>query len=336
MDPVKFAVVGLGMGRNRSRMTTETEGAELAMVVDLDEERARAVGEELGVPWALDIEEALSRDDIECIFVMTPSGTHVDVALQAVAANKNVITTKPMDVSTSACDRLIDACDKQGVHLLVDFQSRYVDGNLATQRAVQEGWLGRPMLGEFRFKWYRSQAYYDDRGGWRGTWDMDGGGSLANQGIHGLDLLMWVMGDIKAVYAEIAVLNHDIETEDTGVVIFDFANGSKGAVTSTTTFPCEEEYEAGGGAYYSFEVHGDKGGIFLHDALGGTGEFMVAEDVKKKIEAVVCPRKNIIDDAVHVIRHGAAPVVDGREGRKSVALLEAIYQSAREGRKVAL
>ena len=327
MEPVSFAVVGLGMGRGRSRLVKETDGARLAMVVDIDKERAQGVGEELEVPWALSIDEALARDDIECVFVLTPSGTHAEVAIQAARAGKHVITTKPMDVSVEACTRLIRACDEAGVHLMVDFQSRYVDANVQLRHAVQAGWLGKPLIGEFRFKWWRSQAYYDARDGWRGTWKLDGGGSLANQGVHGLDMLMWTMGDVDALYAEVAVMNHDIETEDVGLVIIDFASGAKGAVTTTTTYP-------GTSPYYSLEVHGTEGGVLLDNLLDGQGRYHVPDDVKEKMAGVPNPVKNIIQDAVQVIRYGAQPAIDGREGRRTVALLEAIYRSAREGRKV--
>ncbi len=327
MEPVSFAVVGLGMGRGRSKLVTETEGAHLAMVVDIDKQRAQKVGEELNVPWALSIDDALERDDIECVFVLTPSGTHADVAIQAAEAGKHVITTKPMDVNVAACNRLIAAAEKAGVHLMVDFQSRYVDANVQLQHAVQAGWLGRPLIGEFRFKWWRSQGYYDAQQGWRGTWALDGGGSLANQGVHGLDMLMWTMGDIDTVYAETVVMNHDIETEDVGLVILSFKNGSKGAVTATTTYPGESPY-------YSLEVHGTDGGVLLHDLLGGQGDYHVPEEVQKRMEAIENPSQSIIDDAIQVIRHGKAPAIDGREGRRTVALLETIYRSSREGRKV--
>lgn len=332
MEPVRFAVVGLGMGRNRSRMVKATKGVELSLVVDMDEERARSVGEELDVPWALSLEDALCRDDIEVVFVLTPSGTHADIGIEIAKSGKHVITTKPMDVSVEACTRLIRACEEAGVHLLVDFQSRYVQGNIAVQRAMAEGWLGKPILGEFRFKWYRSQEYYDDRGGWRGTWSMDGGGSLANQGVHGLDLLTWVMGPVTSVYARTYIANHDIETEDLGLVMLDFTSGARGAITTTTTFPGV----AGDGPYYSLEVHGTDGGVLLDDCLAGTGRYFVQEDIRERLQAVPNPVTSIVEDAVNVIRHGAKPAVDGREGRSTVALLEAIYRSAREETTVAV
>lgn len=330
MEPVNFAVVGLGMGRNRAQVVKGTQGAHLVAVVDIDEERARRVGTELNVPWTLSLEEALRKyPEIDCVFVLTPSGLHAEVAVQAARAGKHVITTKPMDVTVAACNRLIRACEKAKVHLMVDFQSRYVDANVQLAHAVHEGWLGRPLVGEFRFKWWRSQAYFDDRGGWRGTWKLDGGGSLANQGVHGLDFLIWVMGDVTRVTARTAILNHKIETEDVAFAILDFANGAKGAVTTTTTFP-----EAS--PYYSLEVHGTQGGVLMEDALGGTGRYLLPADVKERMAQVPNPVHSIVEDAIRVIRDGAQPAVDGREGRRTVQLLESIYRSARTGRTVAV
>jgi predicted dehydrogenase len=318
------------MGHNRARLMSQTEGAKLVTVIDIDEERARKVGTELNVPWALTLDEALRvHPEIECVMVMTPSGTHSDVGCQVAESGRHVITTKPMDVSVTACNRLIKTCERRGVHLMVDFQSRYVDDNVRLAHAVQQGWLGKPLLAEFRFKWWRPQEYYDERGGWRGTWKLDGGGSIANQGVHGLDLLLWVMGTPSAVYAESVVMSHEIETEDLSLVIFDFPNGAKGAMTTTTTFP-----EAS--PYYSFEVHGTEGGVLFDDALGGTGRYFVKTEVRERMAQIANPLKSVIDDAIRVIRNGAKPAIDGREGRRTVHMLETIYRSAREGRKIAV
>ena len=188
-----FAVVGLGMGRSRARLIQETEGAELTVVVDRNEELAAEVGAELGVNWAPNLDDVLARSDVDVVMIMTPSGLHADLGCLAAQAGKNVITTKPMDVSTEQCDRLIAASESSGVKLAVDYQSRYVDTNFRVANALSEGALGKPLLGEVRFKWFRAQQYFEHGNGWRGTWSMDGGGSLANQGSHLLDLLLWFM-----------------------------------------------------------------------------------------------------------------------------------------------
>ena len=246
---VNFAVIGLGMGRNRSRMIQDTDGAELKCVVDLQSDLAQKTGEELGTDWGSDIDDVLGRNDIDCVMVMTPSGTHAEIGIRAAKAGKHVITTKPMDVSTEACDRLIAACDEAGVKLAVDYQSRYVDNNYRVAEALKRGWLGRPILGEVRFKWFRSDGYFEHNDGWRGTWKMDGGGSLANQGAHLLDIITWFMGEVESVYGETAIMNHDIETEDIGLAILRFKNGARGAIVGTTTFPTDAYFSAEGARY---------------------------------------------------------------------------------------
>ncbi len=322
-----FAVVGLGMGRNRARQVKDTTGAELKMVVDINEELARGVGEEMGCDWSCRLDDALSRKDVEVVLVMTPSGLHAEIGVRAARARKHVITTKPMDVSTASCDLLIDAAADAGILLGVDYQSRYVDNNYRIAEALRRGWLGRPLLGEIRFKWFRSQEYFEHGGGWRGTWAMDGGGSLANQGSHLVDLLLWFMGEPVRVYAETAIVNHDIETEDMGLAILNFASGAKGTMVGTTSFPAS--------AYFSAEVHGTEAGVIVEDAL--TGRIRVfGQGLADRLEGIENTRQNVVEDMVSALENGTRLRVDGHEGRRTVELLEAVYASAREGRTVAL
>ncbi len=323
---VGFAVVGLGMGKSRARLIQETKGAELAVVIDTNQALAASAGSQLGVDWAPNLEEALGRSDVDVVMVMTPSGLHADLGCIAAAAGKHVITTKPMDVSTSQCDRLIAAADSAGVKLAVDYQSRYVDTNYRVARALELGYFGMPLLGEVRFKWFRSQEYFDSGDGWRGTWAMDGGGSLANQGSHLIDLLLWFMGEPERLYAETSILAHDIETEDLGMAIINFRSGAKGAVVGTTTFP-------GHNAYFSAEVHGTEGGVLIEEALDGTCR-IIGEGLEEKLNAIENPFENAIADMVYCLERDSTPRIDGREGRRTVALLEDIYRSSREGARV--
>ncbi len=320
---VGFAVVGLGMGRARAKQIAETPGAELKLVVDLNAELAQKVGEEFRCPWATSLDEALGRGDVQVVMVMTPSGLHAKIGVQVARAGKHVITTKPMDVSTAACDQLIAAADAAGVKLAVDYQSRYVDNNFRVAEALRQGWLGQPILGEVRFKWFRSQDYFRHGTGWRGTWAMDGGGSLANQGSHLLDLLLWYMGEPARVYAETAIMNHQIETEDLGMALLNFQSGAKGAIVGTTTFPASP--------YFSAEVHGTQGGVLIDAVLEGKMR-VFGEGLEEKLNSIPNPLHNIIEDMVSALEAGTQLRVDGREGRRTVALLEHIYTSAKEGR----
>ena len=318
-----FAVVGLGMGRSRARQVVDTPGAELNLVVDINEELARKVGEEMGCQWTAHLGEALGRGDIDAVMVMTPSGLHAEVGIRAAKAGKHVITTKPMDVTTTACDRLIAASDEARILLGVDYQSRYVDNNFRIAEALRQGWFGRPVLGEIRFKWFRSQEYFEHGNGWRGTWAMDGGGSLANQGSHLIDLLLWFMGEPVRVYAETAIVNHDIETEDIGLAILNFASGAKGTIAGTTSFPVS--------AYFSAEVHGTEAGVIIDDALTGKIRVYGAE-LEQRLNQIENPMHNVVEDLVSAVEQGTPLRVDGREGRRTVELLEAVYFSARKGK----
>ena len=320
-----FAVVGLGMGRNRAKQVLETAGAELRLVVDLNEDLAREVGGEMGCDFCTDLGEALGRADVDVIVVMTPSGLHAKIGVEAIQAGKHVITTKPMDVSTKACDELINAADAAGVLVGVDYQSRYVDNNYRVAEGLKLGMLGKPILGEVRFKWFRSQDYFEHGNGWRGTWAMDGGGSLANQGSHLIDLLLWFMGVPTTVYGETAIMNHDIETEDVGQAIVNFSSGAKGGILGTTTFPASP--------YFSAEAHGSEGGVLLDAVL--SGEMRVfGEGLEEKLQSIENPIANVVEDMVSALQNGTQLRVDGREGRRTVALLENIYRSAREGKKL--
>ncbi len=322
---VGFAIVGLGMGKSRARQVIETEGAKLVVVVDLNAELAQQVATDMGCDWTADLNEALRRDDVDVVLVMTPSGLHAKVGVEVARAGKNVITTKPMDVSTTACDELIAAADEAGVLLGVDYQSRYVDNNLRVAEALRQGWLGKPILGEVRFKWFRSQEYFEHGNGWRGTWAMDGGGSLANQGAHLIDLLSWFMGDAVRVYGETAIMNHAIETEDIGLAILNFENGAKGTILGTTTFPQS--------VYFSAEVHGSEGGILVDAALDGSMR-VFGDGLEEKLQTIENPVKNVVEDVISALEKGTELRVDGREGRRTVALLERIYESARKGEAV--
>ena len=322
---VGFAVVGLGMGRGRARLIKETAGADLKVVVDLNEELAREVAQELECDWTTQLDNALEREDVEVVMVMTPSGLHARLGVQAARAGKHVITTKPMDVTTAACDELIGAADAAGVKLWVDYQSRYVDNNFRVAEALRQGWLGQPILGEVRFKWFRPQEYFEHGNGWRGTWAMDGGGSLANQGSHLLDLLLWFMGDPVRVYAETAIMGHDIETEDIGMAILNFGSGAKGTILGTTTFPAS--------VYFGAEVHGTAGGVILDAALEGTMR-VFGEGLEEKLNSLDNPHQNVIEDMVAAVEGEGQMRVDGRQGRRTVALLESIYSSARAGTAV--
>lgn len=326
---VTFGVVGLGMGASRAETVAGTEGAKLVAVCDLIEGKARHVAAKHGCDWYTDYEEMLAREDIDVVYVMTFSGLHAEHAMMAARAGKHVISTKPLDVSVAKVDELIGECASRGLKLVTDFESRYSVDYQTVRNAVRSGALGRIILAEARLKWYRSQDYYDTNGGWRGTWRLDGGGSLSNQTVHFIDELCWIMGDVTSVYAELGAFGHDIEGEDMGLAILNFASGAKGAITGTTTFPAS--------LYEGIEIHGDRGAV-LTTKRGDSIEWVWAEgceidSASLRVEPEV---RSAAQDMVRAINENREPQVTGEEGRKSVVVLEALRKSNETGQVVRL
>ncbi len=316
------------MGANRAKLVAECPDARLACVCDLREDVAEKVAGEHGCDWTTQYEDMLARDDIDVIGVMTPSGWHCDHALQAIAAGRHCFTTKPMDLRVAKCDAAIAAAKERGVVLAVDFDCRYNPANHRIRMALQQGLLGKPLLADLRMKWYRKQEYYDGGHppGWRSRLETEGG-SLANQGVHFVDLLLWFMGSLTEVRGRIATVAHSIETEDLANALLTFESGAWGVVQTTTAhYPREGS---------DIEISGDRGSLVWRD--NRVERWETQDGGVEQLEALE-PRAdlpaNIIEDMVAAVRDGAAPLVTGEEGRKSTALLEAVYESARTGEAV--
>lgn len=326
---VTFGVVGLGMGMNRARKVAATQGARLAAVCDLHEDLARKAAGEHSCDYYTDYEEMLKRDDIDVIYVMTFSGLHAEHGIMAAQAGKHVVSTKPLDVDLAKVDKLIHECASRGLKLVNDYDSRYSVNYNTIRSAVSFGVLGKIILAEARLKWFRDQDYYDKNGGWRGTWVLDGGGSLSNQTVHFIDQLCWIVGEVNSVYAEFGVFSHDIEGEDTGTAILNFKNGARGVIVGTTTFPRNH--------YAGVEIHGDKGAALTTRINDGV-EWVWADGCETDPESLrVEPQvKSAVEDMVRAIKQGCDPLVTGEEGRKSVVLLEALRKSNETGQPVTL
>ncbi len=318
---IGFAVVGLGMGANRAGIVAATEGTKLVAVCDLIEERATKQAEKHGCDWYTDYEKMLEREDVDVVYVMTFSGLHAKHGIMAAEAGKHVISTKPLDVSVAKVDELILACKSRNLKLVTDFETRYGGVYNSIKNAIDSGSLGKIILAEARLKWFRAQSYYEENGGWRGTWELDGGGSLSNQTVHYVDQLCGLMGDVTSVYAELGVYNHEIEGEDMGLAIINFANGAKGVIVGTTTFPKSH--------YCGVEIHGSKGAA-LTTRLGKEVEWVWAEGCEVAPETLKVELRvgNAVEDMLRAIKTNCDPVMSGEEGRKSVALLEALRESS--------
>jgi UDP-N-acetyl-2-amino-2-deoxyglucuronate dehydrogenase len=343
------AIVGCGMiARFHARALAEVPGARLRALVSRNPANARAVADAAGTPCEIYTELApvLARRDIDIVIITTPSGAHLQPALAAAQAGKHVVVEKPLEISVERCDRIIDACERNHVQLVTIFPSRFADANQLLKAAVDAGRFGRLTLGETTCKWWRPQSYYDE-GGWKGTKALDGGGALMNQAIHNVDLLQWLMGQVTHVTGFTATLAHErIEVEDTAVACLRFANGALGVIQATTSVHP--------GLPKTVSIHGDHGTAVVEqeDILRWEFRPETAEDdaVRKRFAQKVGASGGAsnpaaishegharqLRDFVRAITDGQAPRVDGREGRKAVAIIEAIYGSAATGRTVAL
>ena len=190
---IGFAVVGLGMGRHHCKAVTNAPGARLVGVCDIDPERLGPAAKDFECKAWDTLEQVLADDEVDVVNIATPSGSHVELALQVVAAGKNLIVEKPADIRVDRIDDLIAAVDAAGVKAGGIFQSRLDPLNRKIREAIADGALGNLIGVHGHLPWYRKQSYYDGaHGSWKGTWDMDGGGSLMNQGVHTVDLLQWM------------------------------------------------------------------------------------------------------------------------------------------------
>ena len=347
---MNFAIVGCGMiARFHARAIAEIPGCRVAALVSRSAASATTMAHELQLrdcQCSTDLAAVLARPDIDIVVITTPSGAHLEPAAAAANAGKHVVVEKPLEITTERCDRLIEACERNRVKLCTIFPSRFGDANQLLKAAIAAGRFGRLTLGETTCKWWRTQQYYDD-GGWKGTLALDGGGALMNQAIHNVDLLLWLMGPVQQVAAFSATLAHQrIEVEDTAVACLRFANGALGVIQATTSVHP--------GLPKTVAIHGDQGTVVIEqdDILRWQLTPETPED--RNIQERFRQRSGTsggssnpsaisheghrrqLADFVQAIGNNTQPQVDGREGRRSVELIQAIYRSAATGQAITL
>jgi predicted dehydrogenase len=336
MTELGFGIVGGGViGPHHARALQNVSGAGIVAVCDIIPAVAEKFSTGLGVEGYTDIGDMLKRDDLDAVNVCTPSGIHSEIGIQAAEAGKHVIVEKPIDVTLEQADALIAACEKAGVKLGCIFQHRFDAATSRLKEAVDEGRFGKLVLGDAYVKWYRTQEYYD-KGGWRGTWKLDGGGSLMNQSVHTVDLQRHIMGDPDWLFGSFGVMTHEIETEDMGLAVMGFKNGAKGVIEgSTSIYP---------GLPEKLEVHGEKGTAVIE---GGKMTKWVIQDEEEAVEekvdlsaaadatAITSDGHTLqIQDFADAIANDRKPAVDGHEGRKALEVIVALYRSSRSGKVV--
>ncbi|MCF8506727.1 MAG: Gfo/Idh/MocA family oxidoreductase [Caulobacter sp.] len=339
-----FALVGCGrVARKHVEVLSggQIPDARLVAVCDVKEEAARAIGEKHGVPWYTDMHRMMETEGarVDVVGILTESGLHARHCLELVRYGKHMVVEKPMALTLSDADAMISACDLAGVKLFVVKQNRY---NLPVQhlrRAFDEGRFGKIVMGTVRVRWSRTQAYYD-QADWRGTWALDGG-VFANQASHHVDLLEWFLGEPVSVFAKARTALVDIEAEDTGVAVVTFRSGAIGVIEATTaTRPKDLEG--------SLSILGEKGTVEIGGfAVNEMKIWNFAEPRPEDETILAAARENpptvygfghaaYLREVVDVIRNGGRSLVDGLEGRKSLELISAIYESVETGREIPL
>jgi UDP-N-acetyl-2-amino-2-deoxyglucuronate dehydrogenase len=339
---IKFGI--LGCGRIAKRHADLLGGghigdAQLVAVCDVVPERASAVGNRFGVAVFDRIDDFLRVKDIDAVAILTPSGLHHEHAIAAARASKHVVVEKPMALRLEDADAMIRACDEAGVKLFVVKQNRFNVPVVKAREALDAGRFGRLVLGTVRVRWSRDQAYYD-QDSWRGTWAFDGG-VLTNQASHHIDMLEWFFGEVVSVHARAATALVRIETEDTAVATLKFRNGALGIIEATTAVR-PKDLEG------SLSILGEKGAVEIAGfAVNEIRHWCFVEEVpadKDVIERFSVNPPNVYgfghqayyQHIVDCLINDRAALVDGLEGRRSLELISALYESIETGQEVQL
>lgn len=334
--------IGLIGGGNitetHARAAHAIPGVEIAAIYGTNAEKVERLSREYGGKAYTDFEKFLAHRPMELVAIGSPSGEHAAQGIAAARRGLHVLTEKPLDISTERADALISEADKAGVKLGVFFQDRSKPDLLRVKKAVDAGVLGKPVLADARVKWYRPAEYYANSR-WRGTRGLDGGGALINQGVHTVDLLLWLFGDVVSVQAKCKTTLHSIEVEDTLVALLEFANGALGVLeAATSVYP---------GYPRRLELSGSEGTLIIeHDRLlaadlrNPPADLVTSGEIDKNLSAsspVVSDfrgHQSVLEDFLKAIQTNTLPRSDGREGRRSVALVENIYEACRTGKEV--
>jgi predicted dehydrogenase len=344
---IGFGIIGCGMIANfHARAIGDVRGAKLVACYDTFPTAADRLAAATGCKAYHQLDAMLADPGVQIVTIGTPSGAHLDPAVAAARAKKHVIVEKPLEITLKRCDRIIDECERAGVELSTVFPSRFHDSSIEMRRAMDAGRFGKLTVGDAYVKWFRPQSYYDS-GAWRGTWELDGGGALMNQAIHSVDLLAWLMGPVAEVRAQAATLAHErIAVEDTAVATLRFANGALGVIeASTAAFP---------GYLKRIEIHGSAGSAAMEEEDIVKWDFAAGDRRDAAVRKQMMKTKSTgggasdpaaighhghakqFRDVVEAIRNGRRPAIDGREGRRSVEIILAIYRAAETGRAVHL
>lgn len=340
-EKLRFGVAGPGsIGHSHCTAILQAQGAELVSVFGRDQFKTAAFAARYDIIPHTDIERFLCLEDIDAITIATPSGAHLEIAVEAAKRGIHVLCEKPLEVTTRRAAAIIDACGSSHVRLGLIYQARFDASTLAAKKAIDEGRLGRILLAGCQMRWSRNQAYYDSAA-WRGTWDLDGGGCLMNQGIHSIDLLLHLAGQAVAVMAFQGPVTHKrIEVEDNLCAVVRFQSGAIGTIEASTSCVSSQPRR--------IEISGDRGTICIEDNRLVRWEF---DKVLPGDDAIIqqfsrghdsgggaadpiavgrADHLQVVEDFVCSVLEERDPCVTGDEGKKSVDFVCAVYESIKQ------
>jgi UDP-N-acetyl-2-amino-2-deoxyglucuronate dehydrogenase len=333
---IHIGLIGGGnISGTHARAAAEIPNVKISAIVGSNAAKVEALARQHNAKSFTDLNAFLDHRPLDLVMIGSPSGCHADEGIAAAQRGLHVLTEKPLDVTPARCDTLIAATERAKVNLGVIFQDRTKPDIIKLKQSIDRGDIGKPLLIDARIRWYRPPEYYAGST-WRGVLALDGGGALMNQGVHTVDLLLWLFGDATKVQSRIATSLHKIEAEDTALAIFEFSGGALCTLQATTAaYP---------GYPRRLEITGTKGTIILeHDRIiaadipnvpadllqSSTGD--TNQSASSAVVSDVSGHKAVLEDFLRAIQTNGAPMCDGKEGRRSVALIEEIYRVARSG-----
>ena len=330
---VSIGLIGGGnITDTHARAVWAVADAEVAAIYGTNPEKVQRLSKEHGGAAYTDLDSFLAHRPMDMVVVGSPSGMHAAQGIAAVRKGLHVLVEKPIDITTERADALIAEADKAGVRLAVIFQDRLKPGIRRLKEFIDGGALGTPILADARVKWYRPSDYYAGSR-WRGTWSLDGGAALINQGIHTVDVLLWLFGDVARVKAVRKTMIHQIEGEDTLAALLEFKNGAIGVLQAATSiYP---------GYPRRIELTGSEGTMILEQdrvieaRLRDNKSAAVFTETMDENASSSSPvvsdhraHQAVLEDFIRAIQTDSQPACDGHEGRRSLALIEAIYRNS--------
>jgi UDP-N-acetyl-2-amino-2-deoxyglucuronate dehydrogenase len=331
---MRVGLLGAGnISDTHARAARAIDGVEIAAVCGANRDKVARLANTYGGVAYDDLDGFLAHRPMDVVAIGSPSGLHAEQTIKVMRHGLHVLVEKPLDVTTSKVDAVIAEAARAGVKVGVFFQDRLRPDVVAMKKLIDAGRLGKPVFASGRVKWYRPPEYYGVSR-WRGTLALDGGGALMNQAIHTVDLLQWLFGPVAEVCARTATRIHSIEAEDTAAAVLRFENGALGVIEATTSvFPGYARRVEVSGAEGTLILEGDR--LIAADLRSpvdvGTASATDLESTASPVVSDCTPHQHVFEDFIRAIKTNSTPACDAREGRASVAIVEAVYRSARDG-----